>query len=1587
MKWTNEQNDAIKARGTDILVSAAAGSGKTAVLTERIKQMILNDGISVENMLIVTFTNAAASEMREKILKAISSAINELSEMLRMPSLEGSTTKNATGAPSASTPTASTPTASSSTVRPPTANASGVDAAMSTTPAANSSTASPPAAKATDVSTSAALEATAASSAERPTYLDSKEEIRRKLAYLRTQYRKAHQANISTFHSFSMSVIRKYFYLTDVEADFTICDEARGEILKGEALDELFESRFKNDNEAFTGFLRQYASLRNEDRVKSLIMNVYTFVMSMPNPFEWLDDACKSLETDKEKFSESKICKTVIDFVLKNAEKAVILAQQVCELTSHVPSINEKAKGDLEVISGCVQEIKSFAQKTIIAAEGTDASETVAAGEDADASSAEELWDMFSNLGSIKLSTFRAAKVDKEYYDEIKDTVSDIRKNIKEILKNILTNVAPVPYAEMIRRMSATAKPAEYLAGLVKEFHKRFREKKLEKSMLEFNDIEHEALGILRQEEPAAEYRKKFETIFVDEYQDSSILQETLIQQISRGNNVYMVGDVKQSIYKFRLAEPEIFIDKYNSFDSYKIVPFRQPSASAAAFGTAENTAEPQAAESTAEPKIGERVAATKASASTAEAQAAESSAEPKTGERVAEPKVSASGAASEESVQSVETTVESRNDEFFKRVDINGRRIDLNKNFRCKGNIVRAVNGIFSNIMNRELGGIDYDENASLKKGVEYEGDLDRPVMLHILDTTKIEPKLIDEIEVRLADETDSKNVGEDGTTDKNVLSCKKRAGNESSTAHSYKDEEIDEELAELQSKELEAKLVANLVSQRLGQKIYDSKAGAERKVGMKDIVILLRGVSGKGDIYAKALKEKGIAGYVEADDDYFRTMEIEVFMNLLRVIDNKRRDIPLLSVLRSPIFDISVGELVDIRLAHKYGSYCDAVLASENEKCRNALQKLKNWKVKSRYMPLDEFVWMLMSESGYYAYASALPQGDIRAANLRALVDRAAAYSESQGKGLFGFIKYVELLDKNNVKIGQSASSTGAENAVRIMTIHKSKGLEFPVVILASLGSRFRYSSRNEDAVMHKDLGIGLEYVDYESNCKAETLMQTLIKSRRREEGLAEEMRILYVAMTRAMDELVLVGGMKNPGKKFEKLEAAFETGISQVSVKVSSPLDWIIPNIKPAGLICNIETRQSLSDEVKADDEALEILRGELENGFPAFDRENELAALISERFSFVYPHESDMDTKSKFTVSSLNKKLRGDDEPAQSSAACETGSALLQDSIACDSGRNTAENIAGKTVEKTVENDEEPETDSIEVAYTDDLIAEMQFAGKRGDERFSDVSELLTESYRQSLEGSYGMTDGNDAHDLHNAHDLHSAHSMNRAQSTPQPGMPKNWIESCSAIVPSFMKPDEGITPAMRGTIMHTVLELVPYDRDPDSIDEKYAEEFVQSLTERNLLTEKEAKTVSVSQITAFLKSPVGRRIYNAEWVKREWPFTLRKHRDEIAALAADSKTAEKIRKELPENVILQGIIDCCFKDSEGIVIVDYKTDKVNRRDRQASYAKIADTYRNQLMLYADVVKTALGEDEVSTQLFMLSTGESLEIFPR
>lgn len=307
------------------------------------------------------------------------------------------------------------------------------------------------------------------------------------------------------------------------------------------------------------------------------------------------------------------------------------------------------------------------------------------------------------------------------------------------------------------------------------------------------------------------------------------------------------------------------------------------------------------------------------------------------------------------------------------------------------------------------------------------------------------------------------------------------------------------------------------------------------------------MRSTRGVADIYAEALKREGVASYIDAGEGYFETMEIEVFMNLLRVIDNRRRDIPLISVLRSPVFGLTVSELISIRLAHPSGSYSEAFLASEHPKCRAAREKLDAWRLKSGYMPLEEFLWMLMRESGYLEYASALPGGDRRAANLSALVDRAVAYSSSQNRGLFGFVRYVEALSRNRVATGQSSKHSGAENSVRIMTIHKSKGLEFPVVIAAGLGRGFNGDRNRSSVILHKELGLGLRSADADRNCYSRTIVQNAVEMKKKDESLAEEMRILYVAVTRAMDELVLTGSMKTSKRNWKV--SAWDSGAAEI------------------------------------------------------------------------------------------------------------------------------------------------------------------------------------------------------------------------------------------------------------------------------------------------------------------------------------------------------------------------------------------------------------------------------------------------------
>ncbi len=1236
MKWTEQQEQAISQTGNNILVSAAAGSGKTAVLTERIKRLVVDRQVPLDRILVVTFTNAAAAEMKEKILKALRTAA------------------------------------------------------------------------------------------------DSEDTAPAERARLRRQIRMAGSADISTFHKFSMNVICRFFYITGADAGFSICDEGRGSILRERCLDELLEERFASGGQAFLDFMNRYSDLRSEQKVRSLILTAYDFAMSLPEPQKWFEQHAQILSADPEEFRKSALFRAHREQLNLDFDSILDRFRRVYDLVCDLPSLEAKAAADLDQLEGIRALFDSM--------------------KDEEAAEA---------LSRISWSRYSPAKEDKESYEDIKKMVGKLRDDGKKQVKELAALISGVPLEEAVARMNDTYPYALYLLDLLKEFQQRFTEEKQRLSLMDFNDIEHEALRILRHEEAAAALRNHYQYIFIDEYQDSSVLQEEIIRLVSRGDNVYMVGDVKQSIYKFRLADPDIFVRKYNSF-------VNDPAA---------------------------------------------------------------------------------------------GIRIDLNRNFRSRQQIIHTVNGIFSHVMDEKLGGIRYDEAASLIKGAEIPGEPAGSASLHLVDAA----------------------VPEDG--------------------------ELDEEIAELKKSELEALVTAELVEKRLGRELFDGKTGLTRPVQYGDIVILMRGTRNRSDVYAKALADRGIPVYIEDGEGYFQTNEIDVFMNLLRVIDNRRQDIPLLSVLRSPIFGFTIDELADIRLRSRQEggprlSYSDAFLACAeqaggktqtedtadaetdplSEKCAAVLAKLDVWRRDARYMPLPDLIRYLMTETGYLHYVSALPGGDHRAANLRAMVDKAVDFSEAQGEGLFSFIHYAEEVSRRGVRIPQAGNTGDARQMVRIMTIHKSKGLEFPIVFVTDLARGFNKDAGIPALSLHKDLGLGLQYVDPERTAYSTTIPQTVIDRALKNESLAEEARILYVALTRAVDELVMVGSLKDLPEEMDK----YDLGMKPDRLHAGCFLDWIMPYRVYAGLDTVLHDRAELSAAAAEEAVSATALKEELEQGFPSFRDEEGLIGQIQERFDYQYPFMPFVISKSKYTVTELNRALR--------------------DGV-----------------------DLRPER--------------VKLADEEHDPAFAEILEQKdSETARADVEA---------------------------AVSEP----PENYA------VPAFLREEEPVTPALRGTLTHKVLELIPFSQEHT---EESVKAFTRELEEKGVFTGREADAVRTASIAAFFRSETGRRAAAAEMLRREWAFTLKKRSAELIAMAEDADIAEQIRRMLPEEILIQGIIDCVFRDEQGMVILDFKTDRVLPGDAENEYARFRDNYWRQLVLYREVIEKATGEPVARTMLYMLDSGAEVEI---
>ncbi|MGJ7919530.1 helicase-exonuclease AddAB subunit AddA [Neobacillus sp. LXY-4] len=936
VNWTKDQWNAIYAKNQDILVAAAAGSGKTAVLVERMIQRILavEDPINVDELLVVTFTNASAAEMRHRIGEALEKAIQADPKSIN----------------------------------------------------------------------------------------------------LRKQLTLLNRASISTLHSFCLEVIRKYYYLIDIDPGFRIGDETEVQLLRDEVIDELFEEEYaKTNNEPFFALVDSFTNDRSDDALQTIIRDVYNFAVANPSPKVYLNSMLDMYDVnDDTVIAELPFAQLLLEDIELQLEGAKQLLEEGLELTKQPGGPAPRAEnfiGDLQYVEALL--------------------------------SARDSWDtLYELIQTVPFSRAKTCKGD-EYDPELIEKAKKLRDRAKKIITDIQKELFSRKPQSFLNDMKELNPHIETIVKLVSEFSIRFSNVKKEKGLVDFSDLEHYCLQILTEKveeagrllpsEAALFFQKKFKEVLVDEYQDTNMVQEAILQLVKSGDeetgNLFMVGDVKQSIYRFRLAEPNLFLGKYQRF-------------------------------------------ATDGEAS--------------------------------------------------------GFRIDLSQNFRSRKEILDGTNYLFKQIMGERVGEIQYDEAAELKLGASYPLEDGYPV------------------DVILIDQADHKAAEEDEGT--------------SETTEEADSAEAMFDLNDLQQSQLEARLMARKIKEMIEERkqVFNPKLKSSSPIKYRDIVILLRSMTWAPQIIEE-FKQQGIPVYANLSSGYFEATEVAIILSLLKVIDNPYQDIPLAAVLRSPIVALTEAELAQIRIQQKSGTFYEALASfckqapaanheSMYEKVRVFYDQLTDWRTRARQGSLSAFIWQLLRETRFYEFVGGMPGGKQRQANLRALFDRARAYEATTFRGLFRFLRFVERMRERGDDLGAARALGEQEDVVRIMTIHSSKGLEFPVVFMAGLNRNFNLMDVRKPYMLDKEFGFAAKYVNAEKRITYPSLPQLAFKRKKKKEMLAEEMRVLYVALTRAKEKLYLLGSAKELQKSFDKWSrvAQYQSWLLPEYDRASAStfLDWVGP-----------------------------------------------------------------------------------------------------------------------------------------------------------------------------------------------------------------------------------------------------------------------------------------------------------------------------------------------------------------------------------------------------------------------------------------
>ena len=1211
MAWTNEQQAAIDSRGQTLLLSAAAGSGKTAVLVERIIRRLLDKEypIDITELLVVTFTKAAAAEMRDRIGTALMKALSETKD----PRVE------------------------------------------------------------------------------------------RQLALLPS-------AQISTLHAFCQHVIRKYFYTIDLDPAFSIAGEEELNLLRRQVLEDVFLSYYEDDEKASILYplADMFGSDRGDDILMDTVSRMYTYARSLAWPEHWLKEAARAYDVAPDAVIDDMVWAGPI----KDAVRRIL-------------------EEDAHLYDGVLYHLRQ--REAFAPACDTFVAEQAALRQAAQARSWNDLSRFVRAIDFPRLKSLRKlSDDDKAVWERCKKVRDDVKKDVIKTLQSVYFSATPEEWLDGMRAMKPVM---DGLVTLTLDFAKAYGAAKKEKGWIDFSDLEHFCLQILlapdaSPEHPvpsaaAEELRSQYEEVFIDEYQDTNGVQELITRLVSGEDNRFMVGDIKQSIYRFRLADPTLFLEKYQSFSR------------------------------------------------------------------------------DEKAVQ---------------------RCIDLGRNFRSVPVVLDAVNAVFSRAMTAEAAGMDYGEREKLYAGRQAPDDerwIGGPVEVDIVPTP--------------SDEED-----DDGST----------------------------------AFEKECRFIAGRIGELLASgRMAARKDGTLEPLSYRHIVVLLRSMAGKADVLIQALQEGGIPSYAEQSGGYFAAVEVQVMLALLRCIDNPEQDLAMAAVLRSPLVGLDETALAGVRLAGDGTLWQNlpAFVASlpdgvdEKEDLQQFMAAFDSWRTYSRRHGVAELLQRLYDDTAYVDFVGAMPGGDVRQANLKALYDRARQYEEAGFRGLFRYLQLMDKMKEDGLDLAPAKVVSEKEDVVRIMSIHKSKGLEFPVVFVADMGKAFNRRDTQDQILFHNRLGIGLKQYDPEWRISYPTLIWSGIAAQLRWEGTAEEERILYVAMTRARDQLILTGHSSHIDRDWQRWTSRLNPA------QAKSYFDWVMPAaLAPFGAKADADYARpgaAWQDAVWQVRIAKAVPAGTVEEG--AYDGEPRLEALrrgdltgtpvpswLDEQLSWQYAYPQAVRTAAKFSVSEVKRRYQ------------ELHSDELQDEAAL----------------------------SVPAA----------------------------------------------------------------AVIPPAPGED----DAFAALPPWLAGEEAAVSGAQRGTALHKALQYITPAADQTTATLRRE---IDAFVRQGLLSREEAKLVYVPVLAAFCQSDIGRRMAESPELHREYPFTV--------LLAGGDPLPET---ETGEQILIQGVIDCLFREDDAWILVDYKSDRLETADA------FRRRYAVQLALYKRAVEQITHRPVEETYIYSLHLQQEIRL---